>query len=153
MREIERISATRFLGTDLASIAADDPTDAETLASRIASDGLLVATDSQPVAFVMFRDVEGCGYIEQIDVAPSHAGQRIGAALIDAVSALAPARGWTALTLSTFKDVPFNAPYYRRLGFIDLADDALTPGLRHIRQEHLARGLDESIRTFMRRPL
>lgn len=153
MREIERTSATRFLGTDLAAIAEDEPTDVETLTARIAAGGLLVAAEGEAIAFVMFREMETSGYIEQIDVLPSYAGLRIGAALIEAVAELARDRGWSALTLSTFKEVPFNAPYYQRLGFENIPDDALTLGLRHIRQEHVERGLDESIRTFMRRPL
>ncbi|MBT9471467.1 MAG: GNAT family N-acetyltransferase [Pseudomonadota bacterium] len=152
VREIERASATRFLGTARAALADDDPTDAQTLAQRIDSGGLLVAEDERrAVAFVMFREVEGCGYIEQIDVLPSHARRGIGAALMEAVAELGRARGWPALTLSTFKDVPFNAPYYRRLGFVDV--ETLTPGMAQIRAEHEARGLDERARVFMRREI
>jgi GNAT superfamily N-acetyltransferase len=152
IREIERISATRFVGTDRAALVDDEPADAETLADRIASNGLWVAAEGAgPVAFVMFRQVEGCAYVEQIDVLPSHAGRRLGAMLLDVVAELAREQGLAALTLSTFKDVPFNAPYYRRLGFVDLPDGALSPGLLAIRDEHIARGLDESARVFMRR--
>lgn len=150
VREIERLSATRFLGTDRAEIADDEPTDPEILAERVAEGGLLVAADDEvPVAFVMFRPVEGCAYVEQIDVAPSHARRGIGARLLDAVADIARARGWGALTLSTFKDVPFNAPYYARLGF-EVVDE-LTPRMVEIRAEHEARGLDETARVFMRR--
>jgi GNAT superfamily N-acetyltransferase len=150
LRLIERASATRFLGTARAALAADEPTDAATLAARIASGGLLVAEEGGAVvAFVMFREVEGCGYVEQIDVLPSHERRGIGARLIEAVADVARERGWPALTLSTFKDVPFNAPYYRRLGFADV--EALTPTMLAIRAEHEARGLDESMRVFMRR--
>ncbi|UTP38631.1 GNAT family N-acetyltransferase [Phenylobacterium sp. LH3H17] len=150
VRAIERASARRFLDTDRAWLADDEPTDAETLAERVAENGLLVACEGEvPVAFVMFRQVEGCGYVEQVDVLPSHERRGIGARLIAAVADLARARGWPALTLSTFKDVPFNAPYYRRLGFEDV--EVLTPGMAEIRAEHEARGLDESTRVFMRR--
>ena len=150
VREIERASAGRFVGTARAELADDEPTDAATLAQRIVSGGLLVAEEGgQAVAFVMFREVESCGYIEQIDVLPSHERRGIGARLIEAVAEVARARGWPALTLSTFKDVPFNAPYYRRLGFADVG--TLTPGMAKIRAEHEARGLDESMRVFMRR--
>jgi hypothetical protein len=55
--------------------------------------------------------------------------------------------------LSTFRDVPWNAPYYRRLGFTDIVDAALSPALLQIRQEHIERGLDETRRVFMRKPL
>jgi len=150
VRAIERASAARFLHTDLAWLAHDEPTDAETLARRIADGGLLAACEGpRPVAFVMFRELEGCAYVEQIDVLPSHERRGIGAALLDAVAEVARARGWPALTLSTFRDVPFNAPYYRRLGFEEV--DALTPGMVAIRRQHEARGLDETARLFMRR--
>src|SRR5690606_5318773 len=93
VRQIERASASRFLGTALAALADDEPTDAATLASRIAESGLLVAEDGgEAVAFAMFREAEGCAYVEQIDVLPTHAGRAIGAALLDAVSALARER-------------------------------------------------------------
>lgn len=155
VREIERASATRFLAIGMVDLAEDEPTPAETLVRRIATGGLLVATDEagSPVAFVMFREVDGCAYIEQIDVLPSHAGKRIGAALIDEVEARARDHSWPALLLSTFVDVSWNAPYYRRLGFRDVPDADLSDALRRIRAEHQARGLDETRRVFMRRPV
>jgi len=153
VREIERASASRFIGIGMVELAEDEPTAAETLARRISTGGLVVASDEAgaPVAFVMFREIDGCAYIEQLDVLPSHAGKRIGAALIDEVEARAREASWPALLLSTFKDVPWNAPYYRRLGFADVPDAELSDALRRIRAEHEARGLDETRRVFMRR--
>ena len=57
------------------------------------------------------------------------------------------------MTLTTFAEVPWNAPYYARLGFTILATDQLTPGLRRIRDHEVARGLDAWPRVAMRRPL
>jgi GNAT superfamily N-acetyltransferase len=99
----------------------------------------------------MFRRVEARAYVEQLDVLPDFAGRRIGAALLDAVAERARAAGLEGLSLSTFREVPWNAPYYRRLGFVEAA--ALTPGMLAIRAEHLARGLDEDARVFMVRGL
>ena len=150
VREIERISATRFIGTGL---DIGEPTDVATLTERLAVGGLIVARegDDSLVGFVVFCEVDGCGYIEQIDVLPSHAGRRIGAALLDAAAEAAKLRGWHALTLSTFKDVPWNAPYFRRLGFVEIADEWLPPALLAIRADHEAHGVDEKLRVFMRR--
>lgn len=151
LRAIERASAARFIGL-MDDLADDEPTPIPVLTARIAAGGLLTARlDQTLAAFVMFRPVEDSLYVEQIDVLPEFAGQRIGARLLDAVAERARASSLLALTLSTFRDVPWNAPWYRRLGFIDVAEVALTPGLLEIRHEHLARGLDESQRTFMRR--
>lgn len=147
VRDIERASAQRFVGI-MDALAADEPSSPETLAARIASDGLLVAEiDGVVAAFVMFRPVDHSLYIEQIDVLPAFAGRRIGAALLDAV-----AERTARLTLSTFRDIPWNAPWYRRLGFVDIDESKLTPDLREIRRQHIARGLDESARVFMERP-
>jgi len=30
--------------------------------------------------------------------------------------------GFSALTLTTFRDVPWNAPFYARLGFVEIAE-------------------------------
>ncbi|KRA66397.1 acetyltransferase [Caulobacter sp. Root655] len=149
IRALERASAQRFVGL-MDALAADEPSPAAVLAARIETGGLIVALDGDDlVGFVMFRTVEDHAYVEQIDVLPTHEGQRIGAALLDVVSGRARAAGLKGLSLSTFRDVPWNAPYYRWLGFVDVADAALTPGMRAIREEHLARGLDEGARVFM----
>lgn len=146
VRDIERASAQRFVGV-MDALAADEPSSPEVLTARIEAGGLLVAeVDGVIVAFVMFRPVGEALYIEQIDVLPAFAGRRIGAALLDAVAGQT-----TAMTLSTFRDIPWNAPWYRRLGFVDLDETKLTPDLREIRRQHIARGLDESLRVFMER--
>lgn len=147
VRALERASAQRFVGL-MDALAADEPSPAAVLAARIADGGLIVAVEGETVAgFVMFRPVEARAYVEQLDVLPAFAGRRIGAALLDAAADQARAAGLAGLSLSTFREVPWNAPYYRRLGFV--AVTALTPGMAEIREEHLARGLDEDARVFM----
>jgi predicted N-acetyltransferase YhbS len=149
VRAIERASAQRFVGL-MDALAADEPSPATVLAERIATGGLLVAeADGALAAFLMFRPVGDSFYIEQVDVLPPFERRRIGAGLIAATAQRARAAGLSRLTLSTFRDVPWNAPYYRRLGFADIEDQKLTPDLVKIRREHLARGLDESVRVFM----
>ena len=84
---------------------------------------------------------------------PSHARQGLGRSLLDTASAWAEERGLAALTLTTYAEVPWNAPYYRRLGFQELTVDQMSSGLRHIRDQESARGLDEWPRVAMRRQL
>jgi predicted Zn-dependent protease len=47
--------------------------------------------------------------------------------------------------------VPWNTPYYQRLGFSVLEDDELDAALLRIRNLRIARGVDETKRVFMRR--
>jgi GNAT superfamily N-acetyltransferase len=54
----------------------------------------------------------------------------IGEQLIEVVAGWAREAGRPVLTLRTFRDGPWNAPYYRRPGFSDIPDALLTPRLR-----------------------
>ena len=54
------------------------------------------------------------------------------------------------MTLTTFRDVPWNAPFYERLGFCVLDSSELTPELDAVVREEAARGLDRDRRVVMR---
>ncbi|MGY1825546.1 hypothetical protein [Blastococcus sp. SYSU DS0541] len=72
---------------------------------------------------------------------------------IEHAAAQAVATGVPALILTTFEDVPWNAPHYRRCGFRVLDEREWTPGLRAIREREAAHGLDRWARVCMRRNL
>jgi hypothetical protein len=57
------------------------------------------------------------------------------------------------VTLTTFRDVPWNAPYYQRCGFRILDDGEITPQLQVVRREEARRGLDRWPRVCMRKDL
>jgi hypothetical protein len=54
------------------------------------------------------------------------------------------------VTLTTFRDIPWNAPFYARLGFRELQAEELTPALRARVAEEAAHGLPASLRLAMR---
>ena len=112
-----------------------------------------VSGENRPVAYLMAELLDGDGHIAQVSVHPLHARQGIGAALIDQAAAWAAGQGARALTLTAFSNVPWNGPYYERLGFVPLADDDLPPGLKAVRAQEIARGLDRWPRAAMRREL
>jgi len=70
--------------------------------------------------------------------------------LIQSVVDWAQARGLPAITLLTFRDVPWNGPYYASLGFGSLVDAELTPGLLALRAHESELGLDRQSRHAMR---
>lgn len=69
------------------------------------------------MGFAIFALHEDEAHLEEIDVVPEHAGNDLGRRLIRAVIAQTREAGLARLTLTTFRDVPFNAPFYARLGF------------------------------------
>jgi GNAT superfamily N-acetyltransferase len=146
---IERASGEVFRDIGMPHIADDDPMPVRTLRRH----HVWVAVDSAdaPVAFVVAAELDGCAHIEQVSVHPDHARRGVGARLIDRVADWAAGRGLTALTLTTFASVPWNAPYYRRLGFRVLPSEEITPGLAAVVAAETARGLDPATRVCMRR--
>lgn len=153
--EIERAAGAAFrsLGMDL--VADDDPGSPEEL-ELYAEDGrAFVAVDAtdRPVAYLLIDAVDGAAHIEQVSVLPQHAGHGIGRALIERAGTWARDRGFAALTLTAYVEVPWNGPYYERLGFHYLTAEDETPGLRTIRDRERRAGLDAWPRASMRRQL
>jgi len=56
-------------------------------------------------------------HIWEMDVHPKFQQRGIGAGMLRACMVDARNSGFRALTLTTFRDVPWNAPFYARLGF------------------------------------
>lgn len=153
LREIERAAQQSFAQVGYPDLADGEPTDAEALKDA-ARDGLLpVAADASDTAvgFAICEAIDGCLYVRELDVHPDHAGQRLGAKLLDAAAGLARQRGLPALTLTTFRSVPWNAPYYARLGFTEMREDETGPGLQLVLERQRAAGLDMANRVAMRR--
>lgn len=61
--------------------------------------------------------------------------------------------GLPALTLVTFRGVPWNAPHYERLGFRELAAAEITPGLAALAAAAAQGSRDRSVRVCMRRDI
>jgi len=106
-----------------------------------------------PVAFALFEELDGGLHLEEVDVHPDHARQGLGARLIDAAAAWARELGYRAITLTTFRYVAWNAPYYERLGFRALPAEAWGPALRDRVADETRRGLVPERRVVMQRPI
>lgn len=155
LRDIERAAGRLFGGIGMAAIAADEPPTLDELRCYERAGRAWVAVDGgdRAIAYLIADLVDGNTHLEQISVHPDHAHRGIGRALIEHAAAWSAERGHPALTLMTFTDVPWNAPYYERCGFRRLPDAEFTPGLRAVRAREAAHGLDRWPRTGMRRDL
>jgi ribosomal protein S18 acetylase RimI-like enzyme len=151
LQDIEHATAEQFRSAGIDAIADLGPFDDEELTDFVRAGRAWVAVgdDDQPLGFLVTDVVDDCLYIAEVDVHPRHARRGIGRQLIEH----ATTGGHSALILTTFRDVPWNAPYYQRLGFVILADDKVPPGLRAIREYQATIGLDRWPRVCMRRDL
>jgi GNAT superfamily N-acetyltransferase len=113
---------------------------------------LLLVAGRPPVGFARVDEVDGHAHLEQISVLPGYMRRGIGTALLEAACTWAVERGYRAMTVCTFGDVDWNAPYYAKRGFVPLAQ--LTPGLKELRDWERDIGLDVlGRRVVMRREL
>ncbi|MFG1951538.1 GNAT family N-acetyltransferase [Micromonospora sp. NPDC048830] len=154
LQRIEVASGELFREIGMAAIADMPPLPLDALARFRRAGRAWVAVDraDAPVAFVVVDPLDGAAYVQQVSVHPDHARRGIGRMLLDKVGGWAADRGLPALTLTTFREVAWNAPYYARCGFRPLAPAELTPGLAAVLAAEAALGLDPAARVAMRRP-
>ncbi|MEJ6548824.1 GNAT family N-acetyltransferase [Corynebacterium sp. USCH3] len=157
IRELERRAGELFRSVGLDSIADDDPPDAAELALSV-DDGRVLVVDADDVtaaaplaAWLWTGSADGDLLIEQVSVAPEYRGRRLGTTLVALAVTLARRRGCPGVCLTTFDEIPWNGPLYRRLGFLRLDPDDLGPDLRSIRDAECAAGLDVAPRSAYRR--
>ncbi|MFI7115458.1 GNAT family N-acetyltransferase [Amycolatopsis sp. NPDC049868] len=152
LQDIERAAGEPFRALGMAAIADDDPPSIADL-TAFQRDGRAWVWDTGdgPVAYLLAEVVDGHGHIEQVSVHPDHARRGLGRRLIEHAAVWASREGLAGLTLTTYAEVPWNAPYYARLGFATLDEEDLTAGLRAVRAHEIARGLDAWPRVTMRR--
>ena len=141
---VEQRAAARFAGIGLEAIARGRPTSAAEYRAAIAGGRLWVVEEAGGgIAGLAIADIlDGEGFLAEISVLPEHGGRRLAARMIDAVEAWAAAQGCRHLRLTTFNDVPWNRPYYERLGFAVLDEAAAGPQLRAVRRKEQTRGVD-----------
>ncbi|ODU23470.1 MAG: GNAT family N-acetyltransferase [Pseudonocardia sp. SCN 73-27] len=149
--EIEDAAGERFREIGMDAVA-DDPSPSPDEMFRLVAAGVIrvVDIDGRAAGYLQAEVVDDCAHVEQVSVDPAHIGLRVGRALLDDNTERALAAGLSAVTLTTYVDVPWNGPYYRRRGFRVLGDDEITPGLAALRAEETRRGLDRWPRCCMR---
>lgn len=92
-------------------------------------------------------------HIWELDVARRHQGQGIGRGLLRRFIAQARDLELRAVTLTTFQDLAWNAPFYRSMGFERLAPHDLDARLAAQLATEAAGGLPVERRCAMRLPL
>lgn len=99
---------------------------------------ILVAGDP-PIAFAAITGLDGLPHLEQISVQADQGGKGIGSLLLKKVIR----RSGPGLTLLTFRDVPWNGPWYMHHGFVELPESAWGPQLRAHWQAEVDAGLHD----------
>lgn len=121
---------------------------------RAQEPGILLVAESDDgtvVGFSHVLDLDGHWHLEQISVDPVHGRHGVGAALLEATHAELALRGVPEVTLTTYADVPWNAPFYARHGYVEL--EVVPAHLEHLWDDEQAFGMSRHGRrvTMLRR--
>jgi GNAT superfamily N-acetyltransferase len=151
---IEQAAGEQFRELGMDAIADDEPIAREPFEALTLAGGALVwEVNGVPVGYLLLDEVDAAAHVEQLSVDPAFGRRGVGSALLAVAADWAAKRGLGAITLTTFRDVPWNAGFYARRGFLILIAAEHGPELTaRIRQESTL-GLDRWPRVAMRRAL
>lgn len=110
---------------------------------------LVAESQDRLVGFISTEPFRRELHIRELSVHPDMQRQGVGSVLLRALGIDARNSGFAALTLTTFADVPWNAPFYARHGFEMVADLDVHPRLKADIEQEVAHGLPRERRWAM----
>jgi GNAT superfamily N-acetyltransferase len=152
---VELAAATHFRGYDVPPRLFTDTTPLSMFAEAQASGLLWVVTsaDGTCAGFGLVSRCERRLHLEEFAVRPEDGRRGVGTALMREIERWAAAHGFAEVTLTTYRDVPWNGPFYRRLGYTVVPPEDLDPELAARREEEAALGFDSMPRVAMRKSI
>jgi predicted N-acetyltransferase YhbS len=151
LADIERSAAILFSDTPYSFLVGAEPLPLNFIEQQFQLGQVWVAVDRNDVVvgYAIARDLENTLYLQQIDVDPNHGRRGIGSRLVSKVCSWAKLHSYHVVSLSTFRDIPWNAPFYAKMGFRPLNEYELTPGFQQLRLKEAEVGLTISERVIM----
>jgi GNAT superfamily N-acetyltransferase len=151
LADIERDADRLFLQTDMPEIVSAEPTDSAALAALLDEGAFWVTElDGAPVGFLAAGTRRGQYVILQVSVARAGQGRGVGARLMETALDHGRATGAPDVVLTTFRDIPWNAPWYARFGFVEIPEAERSDIVRDMQAHEAAHGLDMSRRCALR---
>ena len=151
---IELAAATLLTGHAPPAMLAETTPLAELRRAQRAGRLWVALAGDTPIGFAHVKRLEPRhAHLAEIDVHPDHGRQGIGRRLVESVCDWATRRGDRGVTLTTFRDVPWNMPFYASMGFDVVPRRSLRRPLAAVVRAESRRGLDPRRRVVMERRL
>jgi ribosomal protein S18 acetylase RimI-like enzyme len=152
---VERSAAEIFRTVNL-DFLSDGPTMDELFLSKLMnSSHLWVAVNEldRPIGFAGGEIIDGNFHISEISVAQDAQGKGVGNALIGELIRRVKEEGYTTITLTTYRDLPWNGPWYHKLGFLEVKVHEMGEEYSKILDSEAQHGHDMNFRCIMRKVL
>jgi ribosomal protein S18 acetylase RimI-like enzyme len=152
---VERSAAEIFRTANLSFLADGDTVDPRALVAMAQANHLLIAANrfDQPIGFVGGEYLNGNFHIIEISVAKEFQGKGVGKALMTAMVQQVSREGYKSITLTTYKNLPWNGPWYSRIGFFEVNAQDMGKEYLDILASEAQHGLDLRSRCVMRKIL
>ena len=150
--ELERRAAQLFREAGLTGdwIERTHPVEELAAAQREKRLWVAAAPPGDAVGFALAEMIGTTPHLDELAVLPAHGRQGLGRRLVSAVLDWARARNADAVTLSTFRDLAWNGPFYAKLGFRAIPETELPAELRALVERERSYGLPVERRVVMR---
>jgi GNAT superfamily N-acetyltransferase len=145
------LAAAQLLRGHAPDAVLHETSSAAELADAVREGRIWVAqADDIAVGFALVQQLDSMtAHLEEIDVLPAHGRRGLGTRLVMTVCDCAAARHFERVTLTTFRDVPWNMPFYAKLGFDVVPPAQLSESLQRRVDDEARRGLDPLRRVVM----
>lgn len=148
LEAVEQSAATAFIGSSVGYVASR--TVPQELLLKLCKNGTLwvAAEDDKPVGFVATYPLDGFLYVHEISVARDQQGKGLGRRLMNVVEDYAIDKDYPYIGLTTFRDIRWNGPFYKSLGYKEIAPDTYS-GLHNKYKDEIRHGHDPALRCVM----
>lgn len=151
---LEQAAAEAFREIGMDAIADDPPMPEAELIEAAEEQRLWVAVEYGVLKAYLVGDfLPQSLHIDQVTVHPDASRRGLGALMIESVSADPRSKERGFITLTSFANVPWNAPYYERIGFIDIAESDWPEGVAEKVAAEQEKGLAAWPRVVMQREI
>jgi GNAT superfamily N-acetyltransferase len=153
--DVERSAAQIFRTANLDSLADGPTVDPPFLASMVDMKQLWVAVDrkDEPIGFVGGENIDGNFHLVEISVARPYQGKGVGKVLMEQMIEEVRRVGYKIITLTTYRDLPWNGPWYSRMGFSEVRIVDMVPEYWKVWQIEAQHGFNMASRCLMRKIL
>jgi len=139
-QELAGLPGVQYAADEIFRAAGIGPLPASAYIDALRKSLFVLVAGDPPIAFARAIEVDGQAHLEQMSVIPERMRAGTGARLLEQCIHTARESGYERLTLITFANIAWNAPFYVRHGFRPLLQ--LTPGLQRLREREKVLKLD-----------
>ncbi len=149
LKDVEESAAKAFIGSSV-NYVADRTVKPDLLQKLAGMKTLWVAADdhNNPIGFAACYPLDGFFYLHEISVAQGNQGKGIGRQLMRKIEEYALEEAYPYIGLTTFRDIRWNGPFYKSLGYKEIEPD-LYSGLHNKYKDDIRNGQDPALRCVM----